>query len=159
MKFERSLIPSAEADVRLEVVAAKPHNGGLFPTVVFNHGSTGKGQNRSLYSRTVAPAIVANYFVERGWMVLFPQRRGRGKSGGGYGEGLAPDGSGFSCDVEIAITGFERAVEDVDAVVNHLRDRSDVDQHACHRGCLTRGYIVHSVCRDEAKHVHRRHQL
>ncbi|UXN75889.1 hypothetical protein N8D56_27225 (plasmid) [Devosia sp. A8/3-2] len=94
---------------------------------MFNHGSTGRGQNKSLYSRTVAPAGVANYFVERGWMVLFPQRRGRGKSGGAYGVGLAPDGSGYSCDVDIAIAGFERAVEDSDAVVNHLRNRSDVD--------------------------------
>src|SRR5688572_9596821 len=128
MKFEKFFIPSAELGVRLEIVAAKPPGEGVFPAIVFNHGSTGREHNKSLYSRTVAPAVVANYFVERGWMILFPQRRGRGKSGGTYGEGLASDGSGYSCDVDIAITGFERAVEDVDAVVNHLRDRSDVDQ-------------------------------
>ncbi|MBB3933708.1 dienelactone hydrolase [Kaistia hirudinis] len=142
MKFEKFLVPSAEADVRLEIVAAKPLDGGPFPTVVFNHGSTGRGQNRSLYSRTVAPAIVANYFVDRGWMVLFPQRRGRGKSGGFYGEGLAPDGSGYSCDVRIAIAGFERAVEDVDAVVSHLRERSDIDKDQLVIGGVSRGGIL-----------------
>ena len=142
MKLDKLFIPSSESGVRLEVVAAKPNGEGPFPTVVFNHGSTGSGQNRALYSRTVAPAIVASSFVERGWMVLFPQRRGRGKSGGVYGEGLASDGSGYSCDVDIAITGFDRAVEDVDAVVNYLRDRSDVNQDKLIIGGVSRGGIL-----------------
>ena len=142
MKLEKFFIPSAESGARLEMVAAKPNAKGPFPTVVFNHGSTGRGQNRSLYSRTVAPVIVANYFTERGWMALFPQRRGRGKSGGEYGEGLARDGSGYSCDVEAAITGFERAVEDVDAVVNYLRGRLDVDQDKLVVGGVSRGGIL-----------------
>jgi dienelactone hydrolase len=85
---------------------------------------------------------MANYFVERGWMILFPQRRGRGKSGGGYGEGLAADGSGYTCDVELAIAGFERAVEDVDAVVRHLRQRPDVDQGRLAIGGVSRGGIL-----------------
>jgi dienelactone hydrolase len=86
--------------------------------------------------------IVANYFVERGWMALFPQRRGRGKSGGAYGEGLAADGSGYSCDEAIAIAGFERAIEDVDAVVNHLRDGFDVDRDRLVIGGVSRGGIL-----------------
>jgi pimeloyl-ACP methyl ester carboxylesterase len=75
-------------------------------------------------------------------MILFPQRRGRGKSGGTYGEGLAPDGSGYSCDIDVAIAGFERAVEDVDAVVRHLRDRPDVDQNQLVIGGVSRGGIL-----------------
>lgn len=146
MKFEKFFIPSAQAGARLEIVAAKPEGAGPFPTLVFNHGSTGRGQNMSLYRRTVAPAIVANYFVERGWMALFPQRRGRGKSGGAYGEGLASDGSGYSCDVEIAIAGFERAIEDVDAVVSHLRDRSDIDRQRLVVGGVSRGGILALAC-------------
>lgn len=142
MKFEKFFIPSLEPNARLEVVAGKPTGSGPFPTIVFNHGSTGRGQNTSLYSRTVAPAIVANYFVERGWLALFPQRRGRGKSGGVYGEGLALDGSGYSCEVEIAIAGFERAVEDVDAVVNLLCDRADVNQEKLVIGGVSRGGIL-----------------
>ncbi len=141
-KFEKSFILSGEADARLEIVAAKPRHEGPYPTIVFNHGSTGRGHNKSLYTRTVSPAVVANYFVERGWMILFPQRRGRGKSGGNYGEGLAPDGSGYSCNIDIAITGFERAVEDVDAVVRHLRERSDVDQSRLVIGGVSRGGIL-----------------
>lgn len=142
MKFEKYFIPSAEPGARLEIVAAKPAGDGAFPAVVFNHGSTGRGENTTLYSRTVAPAVVADYFVERGWMVLFPQRRGRGKSGGAYGEGLAADGSGYSCDVETAIAGFERAVEDIDAVVSHVHGRSDVDQDRLAIGGVSRGGIL-----------------
>ncbi|MBD8892463.1 alpha/beta hydrolase family protein [Roseibium litorale] len=142
MKFEKFFIPSAEPGARLEIVAAKPACEGPFPTIVFNHGSTGRGQNKSLYSRTVAPAVVATYFVERGWMALFPQRRGRGKSGGAYGEGLSPDGSGYSCDPKIAIAGFERAVEDIEAVAGHLRDRSDVDLEKLVIGGVSRGGIL-----------------
>ncbi|MAM84197.1 MAG: dienelactone hydrolase [Acidobacteria bacterium] len=142
MKFEKFFIPSPESDAQLEMVAAKPPGKGPFSTIVFNHGSTGRGQNTSLYSRTVAPAVVANYFVKRGWMALFPQRRGRGKSGGVYGEGLAQDGSGYSCDVDIAIAGFERAVEDVDAVVSYLRNRSDINQERLVVGGVSRGGIL-----------------
>jgi len=142
MRFENDFIASAEPGVRLEIVAARPPGAGPFPTMVFNHGSTGRGHNRSLYARTVAPAVVASYFVERGWMILFPQRRGRGKSGGAYAEGLAPDGSGYSCDVDIAIAGFERAVEDVDAVVTHLRGRAEVDQQRLVIGGVSRGGIL-----------------
>jgi dienelactone hydrolase len=142
VKFEKFSIPSNEANARLEIVVAKPHHPGPYPTIIFNHGSTGRGHNKALYSRTWCPPVVGNYFVERGWMILFPQRRGRGKSGGSYGEGLAPDGSGYSCNVEIALSGFERAVEDLDPVVSHLRERSDVDQHQLAIGGASRGGIL-----------------
>ncbi|MEI4482778.1 MULTISPECIES: hypothetical protein [unclassified Phyllobacterium] len=71
MKYQKFFIPSGEAGVSLEVVAAKPQHDGPYPSIIFNHGSTG-----------------------------------RGKSGGIYGEGLALDGSGYSCNAEVAIAGF-----------------------------------------------------
>ena len=142
MKSERFFIPSPEADARLEIVAAKPLQPRPYPTMIFNHGSTGRGEKKSLYSRTWSPAVVGDHFVERGWMILFPQRRGRGKSGGRYGEGLAPDGSGYSCDVKVALAGFERAVEDLDAVVDHLRDLPDVDLGQLAIGGVSRGGIL-----------------
>lgn len=140
--FEKFLIPSPEKDARLEIVMARPQGEGPFPAIVFNHGSTGQGKNKSLYKRTWAPPVAANYFTDKGWMVLFPQRRGRGKSGGQYGEGLAPDGSGYSCAADIAMAGFERAVEDLDAVMRHLRGRPDIDQNRLAIGGASRGGIL-----------------
>ncbi|MEJ8308007.1 alpha/beta hydrolase [Agrobacterium larrymoorei] len=58
------------------------------------------------------------------------------------GEGLAADGSGYSCNLEVAIAGFERAVEDVDAVVRHVRERPDVDQDQLAVGGVSRGGIL-----------------
>lgn len=135
-------MPSSEIGVNLEIVVTKPNREGQFPTFIFNHGSTGNGDNKALYSRTISPAVIGNYFAEQGWMTLFPQRRGRGKSGGVYGEGLAADGSGYSCEAEIAIAGFERAVEDLDAVMCSVRDMSDVDKSLLAIGGASRGGIL-----------------
>lgn len=140
--FEKSFIPSTEPNVELELVVARPQRQAPFPTIVFNHGSTGRGINESLYRRTWCPPVIARYFNDRGWLVVFPQRRGRGKSSGTYGEGLAADGSGYSCDVAIATAGFERAVEDLDAVMDHLRVRSDVDHSRLMVGGASRGGIL-----------------
>lgn len=120
-------IPSPEPGVRLELIVSPPQSDGPYPTVIFNHGSTGRGTSPSTFSRSICPSTVQNYFTERGWMVLFPQRRGRGKSEGKYAEGLADDGTGYSCETEIALRGFERAVEDLDAVLAHVKTRNDVD--------------------------------
>ncbi|MFN7050550.1 MAG: dienelactone hydrolase family protein [Gemmobacter sp.] len=135
-------MPSREAGVALEIVVAKPRHAGPFPTVIFNHGSTGRGQNKAVYKRTISPAVIARFFADRGWMTLFPQRRGRGKSGGAYGEGLAADGSGYSCDAEIAVAGFERAVEDLDDVVGNLRNLHEVDQNRLVIAGVSRGGIL-----------------
>lgn len=135
-------VPSMEPGAQLQIVVARPDLDGPLPTIIFNHGSTGGGANTSFYSRTVCPAVVQNYFVQRGWMVLFPQRRGRGKSGGQYAEGLAADGSGYSCEPDIAMKGFERAIEDIDAVMTHVRMRADVDFKRLAIGGASRGGIL-----------------
>jgi pimeloyl-ACP methyl ester carboxylesterase len=113
-------IPSSEPGVRLRLVIAKPDTHGPYPTIIFNHGSTGRGNNPRLYSRTWSPPFLQKYFIDRGWMVIFPQRRGRGKSEGAYLEGLRNDGGGYSCELPVALAGFDRAVEDLDAVMAYL---------------------------------------
>ena len=66
--------------LRLELQVRKPPGPGPFPTVLFNHGSTGRGNNPELFRRCWSSPTVATFFDERGWMVIFPQRRGRGAS-------------------------------------------------------------------------------
>jgi dienelactone hydrolase len=113
--------------VSLEVVLFKPEAQGRFPTIVFNHGSTGNGSDPSLFDQTFTSKAVAVYFVERGWMVAFPQRRGRGRSDGLYDEGFRPDRGGYSCEQSLALAGADRALDDLDAVTDWLRGLADVD--------------------------------
>ncbi|MBO9644307.1 MAG: hypothetical protein J7603_14415, partial [Pseudacidovorax sp.] len=99
--------------ITLEMVTFKPAGPGPFPTLLFNHGSTGTGNDPSLFTSTVTSPALAKHFNDLGWMVVFPQRRGRGKSGGLYDEGFKPDRSEYSDDPQYALPGFERALVDV----------------------------------------------
>jgi len=114
--------------VCLEVVIYKPPGNGPFPTVMFNHGSTGNGDKPELFKRTYSPPDIARHFTERGWMIAFPQRRGRGNSGGTYDEGFEPDRSRYSCNPQYSLPGVDRAIQDLDAALDYLRSRPDVDQ-------------------------------
>ena len=125
---------------------------------------------RQLFSTTARPdggrinLCIPGQSVRRSWQttssngVGWPSFRSAGeeeKSGGSYGEGLAPDGSGYSCDIDIAIAGFERAVEDMDAVVRHLRERSDVHQDQLAIGGVPRGGILSIAYAGMRPHVFR----
>jgi pimeloyl-ACP methyl ester carboxylesterase len=112
--------------VRLELLVRKPDGPGPFPTVVFNHGSTGRGDAPESFRRSWWSPAASAYFVERGWMVVFPQRRGRGASDGRYDEGFETDRSRYACLPALSLPGVERAIEDLDAVMSHLRSRRDV---------------------------------
>jgi hypothetical protein len=87
----------------LEATLYRPAPTGRFPVVVFNHGSTGMG--RIPATLTSKYPIVARYFVEQGWAVLVPMRRGRGQSEGSYQES-------YQCGREAS--GIDRAVEDLE---------------------------------------------
>lgn len=128
--------------VRLELLVRKPQGPGPFPTVVFNHGSTGRGNNPELFRRSWSSPTIASYFVEKGWMVIFPQRRGRGASEGRYDEGFELDRSGYSCQTTLSLAGVDRAVEDLDAVMAHVRSRPDVQVKRVLLGGQSRGGIL-----------------
>ena len=128
--------------VSLEVVIFKPPGEGRYPTVVFHHGSTGNGSDRSLFGQTFVSATLTRYFVERGWLVAFPQRRGRGRSDGLYDEGFRLDRSGYSCREDLALAGAERALDDLDAVTDWLQGRADVDTTRMLVGGTSRGGIL-----------------
>ena len=81
-----------DADVRLATTIDVPPGNGTFPLLVFNHGSTGRGNDPTLYRRTVLFPDIADFFVAHGYIVATPMRRGRGQSDGRYLEGLGPYG-------------------------------------------------------------------
>jgi len=141
---ERATTPFVEdgQPVTLEVVLFKPLGDGRFPTLVFHHGSTGNGSDRALFGQTFTSKAVTRYFVERGWTVAFPQRRGRGQSDGLYDEGFKPDRSAYSCEQSLALAGADHALDDLDAITDWIRSRADVDTTRMLVGGTSRGGIL-----------------
>ena len=129
----------------LEMVVYRPLGSGPFPTLVMNHGSTGSGDMPERFTNTWTNPELARVFVRKGWQVLYPQRRGRGKSDGLYDEGFESDRSRYSCDPPLSLPGMERALADLDVVVAHVMTRSDVDTKRLLIGGLSRGGILSSV--------------
>jgi dienelactone hydrolase len=113
--------------IEFEIVLFTPPGAGPFPTLMFNHESTGNGSDPSLFKVTFESETVAHFFAERGWLVAFPQRRGRGASDGLYDEGFNANRTAYSCEQAIALAGAARALADLDAAVDYLRNRADVD--------------------------------
>lgn len=128
--------------VSLEMVILKPSGPGPFPTIMFNHGSTGRGDNVSLFSRTWTNDAIGRFFTDRGWLVAFPQRRGRGASDGVYDEGFERDRSRYSCTPSLSLAGLERALQDLDAAVAYLKSRPDVNSRRMLIGGQSRGGIL-----------------
>jgi hypothetical protein len=56
-----SLVEDAKP-VRLELLVRKPDGAGPFPTVVFNHGSTGRGDNPARFRQSWSSQSAAQYF-------------------------------------------------------------------------------------------------
>jgi dienelactone hydrolase len=97
----------------LEATLYRPAGDGPHAAVLFNHGSTGGGMVAP--SVTMRPSRQAQFFVERGVVVLAPMRRGRGGSGGTHAEYEG------TCDADVLGAGLARAIEDVDAAMVYLR--------------------------------------
>lgn len=144
---ERAPTPFVEGGVAvtLEVVMYRPPGNGPFPLAIFHHGSTGNGDDPSQFRLTYTNEVIARFFAERGWMVAFPQRRGRGTSGGLYDEGFTPDRARYSCLQVPAMDGLERAISDADAVFDWLRMRPDVDATRLLSAGFSRGGLLAAV--------------
>jgi dienelactone hydrolase len=136
----RTDLQEAGGAIRLEVVTFKPAGDGPFPLAVINHGSTGKGDNPALFGETWFNIELADFLNERGWIVAFPQRRGRGNSDGLYDEGFSEDrAEGYSCDPKITLAGADRGLRDIEAAVAVLRRQPDVLQSPLLLGGQSRG--------------------
>jgi dienelactone hydrolase len=97
----------------LEAALYRPTGNGPHAVLLFNHGSTGGGTVAP--STTMRPSHQAQFFVERGFAVLAPMRRGRGASDGATTE------SEGTCERDVLGAGLAHAIEDVDAAMAYLR--------------------------------------
>jgi dienelactone hydrolase len=128
--------------VRLEVLIFRPKGAGPFRLAVINHGSTGRGANPRRFTETWFAPDLADFLNDRGWMVAFPQRRGRGKSDGLYDEGLYVNRARYSGDIDISLRGADRALSDIDAAIAALRRRQDVTPTPVLIGGVSRGGVL-----------------
>ncbi len=117
--------------VQLEVVIFKPKGLGPFPLLVFNHGRF-FWKKSGYIPDTETHVELAEFFVEKGWMVAFPQRRGSGKSDGLYGEALVNSAPYYPREVKVvwdrdrSLSSAERALADIEAAIAALQRRPDV---------------------------------
>lgn len=128
--------------IRLEAVIYRPPGKGPFPLAVLNHGSTGRGDQPERFKDTFVMYALAHYLVDKGWVVAFPQRRGRGKSEGLYDEGFLPDRSQYACHQQLSLAGAERALTDLAAAMEALRQLPDVQAGPVLMGGVSRGGIL-----------------
>lgn len=115
-----------------------PTASGPLPVLVFNHGSTGAGRIAPTASEPYRYPGVARFFVERGWAVLIPMRRGRGASGGEYLER-------YDCDRTILSEGVERGLADVDAALAYVSAQPWADPARLLLGGMSRGGLLSVV--------------
>jgi dienelactone hydrolase len=129
--------------VRLEMRIYKPTMAGPSPTLVFNHGSTGHGRDPSLFTQPVDFPALARFFVQRGWAVVMPARRGRAGSEGQYDEGFAIDRArGYTCDPSQSLAGAEHALRDIEAALDAILAMPFVDRERVLMGGQSRGGIL-----------------
>jgi dienelactone hydrolase len=95
---------SSDADpITLETTIYKPDGPGPFPMIVFNHGKMPGDPRNQARSE---PLPFAREFVRRGYVVVAPNRRGFGASGGAYeqdGCDVARNGMGQAADIAATI--------------------------------------------------------
>jgi dienelactone hydrolase len=129
--------------VRLEMRIYKPAMARPVPTLVFNHGSTGRGRDPSLFTRPIDFPALAQFFVQRGWAVVMPARRGRAGSEGLYDEGFALDRAlGYTCAPAQSLPGADRALRDIAAAMNAILAMPFVDRDRVIIGGQSRGGIL-----------------
>jgi dienelactone hydrolase len=122
-------------ELHLEAFLYRPATAGPLPVLVFNHGSTGGGRVSPSSTEPYRYPEVARFFVERGWAVLIPMRRGRGASGGEYLER-------YDCDRAVLAEGVERAIEDLDAALALVSVQPWADPTRLLLGGMSRGGLL-----------------
>ena len=130
--------------VKLAVITYKPSGPGPFPTLIFHHGSTGRGFDPSLFARPYDPKPLAEWFTARGWAVVLPSRRGRGGSEGLYDGGFSSLGraKGYTCEETPSLAGADRALADIDAITPLILAQPFVDRSKLAVGGQSRGGIL-----------------
>ena len=77
-------VPATLGTHRLEMTLMFPKGTGPFPVAVFNHGDLDMDTPQRRRQHRFVDRVVAREFLQLGWAVAFPSRRGIGLSEGNY---------------------------------------------------------------------------
>jgi dienelactone hydrolase len=99
----------------------RPQGNGPFPLAVINHGSPRHADGRKGYVARFSAATA--WFIERGFAVAVPMRRGYGPSGGVWAEdyGGCRNGDYYNAGL--------RSADDIKSTVLYLREQSFIDRN------------------------------
>lgn len=106
---------------RLEMTLMLPKGTGPFPVAVFNHGDIEIDSGYMRYQSRFVDRIVAREFLQLGWAVAFPSRRGVGLS-----EGIYPFKSFHVNDGDATYKARIHA-QDILPALEYLKTHADLD--------------------------------
>lgn len=127
--FVPVLDASGRTEAELETHVYKPAGSGPFPVAVINHGSSA-GQPKA----TQAWEREAAYLVDKGYAVLAPMRKGRGRS-----TGQSLESEDRNCDPESWTPGVQDALRDLDATLQWAAAQPWARPHAVLMAGVSRG--------------------
>lgn len=110
---------SGPTTVSLVGIEYRPDAPGPRPAIILSHGAPGDEQVRSTY--TGRYPVVSTVFVEWGFVVLSPLRRGYGRSGGAFSEDYG------SCETPAYVEAGLETARDIEAAIAYLARRPYVD--------------------------------
>ncbi|MDX2156017.1 MAG: prolyl oligopeptidase family serine peptidase [Hyphomicrobiaceae bacterium] len=120
------MLPSGSPEVDLRATVFRPgtvatgcsDTGAKRPVIIINHGT-----DVSTRESVSLPVFfwLSRWFVDRGWIVVLPQRRGHGATGGVLQEGLD------SCHRPDHYAAGQAAADDIEAVARFMARQSFVD--------------------------------
>ena len=116
-------IPSpgeARNELLLEAIVYAPSGAGPFPLITINHGKPTPGSDLRLYRPEFEAA--AHWFVDHGFVVAVPLRRGYGHS-----QGVAADMAGTCATMDYVATAKSTAM-DIEGVIRFFAKQSVVDK-------------------------------
>ena len=104
----------------LETVVYRPSGDGPFPLVIINHG---KPRDAEFMVRAMHPGfdLAAGWFVDRGFAVAIPMRRGHGSSQGEISDIVG------DCDHRDYFTSARMHASDIVGVIAYMQRQSFVD--------------------------------
>lgn len=135
MREQLWLLPSGDPDAPLRATLFRPEqdeNSQRFPLVVINHGTdeaTRLSVSMPIYY------WLSRWFVERGFAVLLPQRRGHGATGGPLAEAVG------NCESPDHRESGLRAARDLSTAIRFMQKQPFIDpQHIITAGISTGGW-------------------